>query len=66
MIFDPTVETPISAVTHQSRADYSLYEGMRVKGMPEVVIARGKIIVQDGQFTGTPGEGRFLKRGNLT
>jgi dihydropyrimidinase len=65
VIFDPTVETPISAVTHRSRADYSLYEGMRVKGMPEVVIARGKIIVQDGQFIGTPGEGRFLKRSNL-
>jgi dihydropyrimidinase len=62
VIFDPMVETPISATTHHSCADYSLYEGMRVKGMPEIVIFRGKVIVQDGQFTGTPGEGQFIKR----
>ena len=62
VIFDPTVETLISAVTHHSCADYSLYEGMRVKGMPETVIFRGNVIVQNGKFTGTAGEGQFLKR----
>ncbi len=62
VIFDPMVETPISTVTHHSCVDYSLYEGMRVKGMPEIVIFRGTVIVQDGQFIGTPGEGLFIKR----
>jgi dihydropyrimidinase len=66
IVVDPTNETVISAVTHRSHADYSLYEGMRVKGMPETVIARGKIIVQNGQFIGTPGAGQFLKRMNFS
>jgi dihydropyrimidinase len=62
VIFDPERETLVSAATHHSRADYTLYEGMRVKGIPEVVMARGKVILQDGQFFGQPGDGRFLKR----
>lgn len=61
-IIDPTAETIISAVTHNSHVDYSLYEGMRVKGMPEYVLLRGEIIVRAGKFVGKPGSGRFLKR----
>lgn len=62
VIFDPERETPVSAVTHHSRADYSVYEGLRLKGMPEAVIVRGKILLQHGQFFGKAGDGRFLKR----
>ena len=62
VIFDPNQETPVSAVTHHSRVDYSLYEGMRLKGMPDVVIARGKILLHNGKFSGKPGDGRFLTR----
>lgn len=61
-IFHPEQETLITAVTHHSAADYSLYEGMRLKGMPETVIARGKILLQNGQFLGNPGDGQFLRR----
>ena len=62
IIIDPNVETLISAMTHHSNVDYSLYEGMRVKGLPEIIMSHGKIIVQHGNFIGTPGAGRFLKR----
>lgn len=62
VIFDPEKETLVSAITHHSVADYSLYEGMRVKGMPEIVMVRGKIIVDHGNFIGTPGDGQFMKR----
>lgn len=62
IIFDPRVETLISAMTHNSQVDYSLYEGMRVKGMPEYVLSRGEVIVENGSFVGKPGRGRFLKR----
>ncbi len=61
-IIDPSAETIISAMTHSSHVDYSLYEGMRVKGMPEYVLLRGEVIVHAGKFIGTPGSGRFLKR----
>lgn len=61
-IIDPTAETIISAMTHNSHVDYSLYEGMRVKGMPEYVFLRGELIVRKGKFVGKSGIGRFLKR----
>ncbi len=62
VIFDPAAETLISAMTQHSCVDYSPYEGMRVKGMPDIVMSRGKIIVQNGNFVGTPGAGRFMIR----
>ena len=63
VVFDPDEETTISAQTHHMNVDYNLYEGMKVKGMPEVVLSRGKVIVEDGKYIGTPGEGNYLKRG---
>ncbi len=62
VVFDPDEETVISAQTHHMNVDYNLYEGMTVKGVPQVVIANGEAIIEGGQYTGTPGSGRFLKR----
>ncbi|GAK49684.1 D-stereospecific phenylhydantoinase [Candidatus Moduliflexus flocculans] len=62
VVINPEHETFISAITQHSIVDYSLYEGMRVKGTPEKVFARGELIVENGRFLGKPGAGRFLKR----
>ena len=63
VVFDPDAETVISAQTHYMNVDYNLYEGMKVKGVPEVVIASGRVLVEDGNHTGIPADGRFLRRG---
>ncbi|MBO0725386.1 MAG: dihydropyrimidinase, partial [Blastocatellia bacterium] len=63
VIFDPNREQTISAATHHMRVDYSAYEGWRVKGVAETVISRGRVIVENNEFKGKTGEGRFLKRG---
>lgn len=63
VVFDPAAETVISASTHHMNVDYNLYEGMTVKGVPEVVIANGKVVIEGGNYLGTPGDGHFLKRG---
>jgi dihydropyrimidinase len=52
----------ISAETHHMNIDYNAYEGMRVQGVTETVLSRGKVIIEKGKYEGTPGEGRFLKR----
>jgi dihydropyrimidinase len=65
VVFDPDAETVISAQTHHMNIDYNLYEGMAVKGVPEVVIANGRVLVEDGEYTGISAGGRFLKRGAL-
>ena len=65
VVFDPDTESVISAQTHHMNIDYNLYEGMAVKGVPEVVIANGRVLVEDGEYTGISAGGRFLKRGAL-
>ncbi|HSR25261.1 MAG TPA: amidohydrolase family protein, partial [Candidatus Eisenbacteria bacterium] len=62
VVFDPAHERTLSAATHHSAVDYSCYEGMRVSGLPEVVMLRGTVLVEAGQFVGTPGAGRYLPR----
>jgi dihydropyrimidinase len=34
-----------------------------VTGFPETVISRGRVIVEDCEYTGRKGQGQFLKRG---
>jgi dihydropyrimidinase len=62
VIFNPRVERTLSAKTHHMNVDYSCYEGMTVKGLPEVVMQRGNVLVRDGKFQGTKGAGQFLRR----
>ena len=62
VIFDPSREETISAQTHHMRVDYSMFEGIRVKGLPRQVLVGGKLTIDDGRFVGRPGQGQFLKR----
>ena len=62
VVFDPNREHTISAKTHHMRVDYSMFEGITVKGMPDVVLSRGRVLVQDGKFHGKAGGGQFVKR----
>jgi dihydropyrimidinase len=61
-IWDPARTQVISAATHHMRVDYNPYEGRTVKGVPETVLLRGRVIAQGGSFTGEAGAGRFLRR----
>ena len=63
VVFDPAVERTLSASTHHMRVDYNCFEGMRVRGKPEVVMQRGEVVVEGDRFYGRPGQGKFLKRG---
>jgi dihydropyrimidinase len=42
--------------------DYSCYEGREVQGGSDVVLSRGRVIVDNGEWLGEKGWGRFLKR----
>ncbi len=66
VIFNPGREETISIknpCTHHMRVDYNAYEGFRVKGFPETVISRGKVIVDNCDYVGRKGDGQFIKRG---
>jgi dihydropyrimidinase len=63
VIFYPDGEQVISAATHHMNVDYSAYEGKKIRGTVETVLSRGRVVVEDGEFKGQAGDGRFLKRG---
>ncbi len=63
VIFDPNREQTISAATHHMRVDYSAYEGWTIKGVTDIVLSRGNVIVENGEWKGKAGAGQFLKRG---
>ena len=62
VIYDPEKEVTIHHEDLQTNCDWSPYEGMKLKGYPETVICRGKVIVEKGIFKGKKGYGRFIKR----
>jgi len=63
VVWDPEKKHTLSARTHHMRVDYNPYEGREVAGAPTHVLSRGKVIVENGKFTGRKGDGRFLRRG---
>src|SRR6516164_1109539 len=66
VIFDPNGNNTISCKTHHMRVDYSMFEGIEVTGMPDVVLSRGNVVVEGNQFRGRAGAGQFLRRATNT
>jgi len=62
VIYDPNRTHTLSAATHHMDVDYSCYEGRSVQGGADVVLSRGKVIVEGDAWLGAAGDGRFLKR----
>src|ERR1700736_4716406 len=62
LIFDANQEEIISVKTHHMRVDYSMFEGIHVKGVPKIVLSRGRTVIDSGQFVGHPGAGHFVRR----
>lgn len=62
VLFDPDEEWTISATNLHSGAGYSLHEGYRAKGRVKTTLLRGEPILENGEFVGQKGQGRFIKR----
>jgi dihydropyrimidinase len=62
VVYDPSRRHTISASTHHMNVDYSIYEGRDIVGGADVVLSRGKVIVDGDQWLGQAGDGRFVKR----
>lgn len=43
-------------------SDFSVYEGMKLKGWPRYTISRGEVIQKDGVITAEPGRGKYIYR----
>jgi dihydropyrimidinase len=62
VVYDPNAQQVLSAQTHHMNVDYSCYEGRTVTGKAETVLSRGRVVVDKGEYLGSAGHGRFLRR----
>jgi dihydropyrimidinase len=62
VVYDPNAQQVLSAETHHMNVDYSCYEGRTVTGKAETVLSRGRVIVDRGEYLGSAGHGRFVRR----
>ncbi len=62
VIVDIDKEVTLNKDVLHNNISYCLHEGMHIKGYPVMTIARGKVIVENGEFKGEKGKGRFIKR----
>ena len=62
VIVDPRLERTVRVADLQSRADYSIYDGMSLTGWPVHTLVRGATAARDRTIVAEPGTGKYLKR----
>jgi dihydropyrimidinase len=61
VILDPARRGKVRAADlHES--DYTPWEGHDIFAWPAITILRGKVMVENGEYFGSPNDGRYLKR----
>jgi len=60
VVLDPEREATLGVSRLRSRADYSLWEGRRVRGIPVMTFLRGQLVMQDGEIVTDRPCGRFV------
>ncbi|MCJ1673129.1 MULTISPECIES: dihydropyrimidinase [unclassified Rathayibacter] len=66
VVYDPNGHTSIGigeGRSHHMNMDYSAWEGFEIDGHVDTVISRGKVVVDSGDYIGTKGDGKYIKRG---
>jgi len=62
-IIDPERHVTIASERMQSSSDFDPHEGYQAVGWPVKTIARGRLVVDDGQLLAAPGSGELVRRG---
>ena len=61
VLIDPGIQKTLS-LSDLHLGDYSVWDGWEVKGWPVTTILRGKVVVEQGQFSGKLGDGQLIFR----
>ncbi len=62
LLLDPRRRATVRFAEMHSRCGYEPCEGLECVGWPVMTVARGEIIVRDGQFVGQAGRGQLVPR----
>ena len=62
VILDPQKKVTLGKKTTHMQTDFCSLEGLKVTGYPIMTMSRGNVIVDNGNFVGHKGNGKFLKR----
>jgi dihydropyrimidinase len=62
VVLDPDKTRTLSAATQRQNTDFSVWEGMEVKGVVVHTLARGRHLYADGDLRAEAGWGRYLPR----
>lgn len=62
LVWDGEKRHVLSEKTLHMRVDYSPFEGREVVGGPTHVLSHGRVVVDDGNYLGKAGDGRFVRR----
>lgn len=60
VVIDPSLEVEITNDMVHTAADYTTYDGIKVKGYPVMTILRGMIAYRDGMFMMGDPKGKFI------
>ena len=61
VLIDPSIHKTLS-MADLHIGDYSIWDGWEINGWPVATILRGKVVVENGEFSGTLGGGQFIPR----
>lgn len=61
VVLDPGQKKKITSGELHMGLDYTVFEGWTFAGTPSMTIAKGKVIIEDGKFLGSVGQGEFLR-----
>lgn len=62
VIYDPRKDFTVSVSNMHSDYDHTIWEGKKFHGYPVQTYLRGQLVYDNGEFTGKPGMGQYIKR----
>lgn len=62
VIWNGEKERTISKETHHHKVDFNIFEGMKVHGVCETTVVRGKVVWENNKLVCEQGYGRYVNR----
>lgn len=62
VVYDPEKDFTVSVKNMHSDYDHTIWEGKKFHGYPVQTYLRGSLVYDDGEYVGSYGSGKFIKR----